>query len=74
MASPRKRMFRPGELLTVQQAVERVLAGDYIFCRRKPLHAGWVQSWPLHLLIMEAKRGVLREAIRNPASEPTKED
>jgi hypothetical protein len=62
---PRRTKFRPGKVLTLWLALEHVLAGRYIYHRHKPLHPGWIRSWPVQLLINAAFAGVLREAIYN---------
>ena len=57
--------YRPGEVLTLWQALEHVVAGRYIYHRDKPQHPGWIRSWPVQLLINAAFAGTLREAILN---------
>lgn len=62
----RARKYIPGEVLTVEEAVRRILAGCYIFERNKPQHPGWTMGWPLACLRSYCANGIIREALINP--------
>lgn len=60
MSRPRK--YEPGEVLTVDDFVEAIRAGRYIWCNR-PVHPGWAGSWQLNMSLALCQRGALRRAV-----------
>jgi hypothetical protein len=64
MQRPHK--FVPGEKITkVEDAVEVILMGLYIYENHKPQHPGWMMSQPLSLIASSARSGKLRYAVLN---------
>lgn len=62
----RQRKYIKGKRLTVEEAVQRILSGCYVFERDKPQHPGWAASWPLGLLRGLCAGGQIYEATINP--------
>jgi hypothetical protein len=62
----RQRKYVKGAPLTIDEAVQHILAGRYVFERNKPQHPGWAMSWSLGLLRGFCAGGNIFEAIPNP--------
>lgn len=51
-------MFAQGARLTLHQAIDRILAGDWIMVHGKPVHPGWAGSWQLMTIRSLAISGI----------------
>ena len=62
---PYIKKFKKGkQIRTVQEAVRRILKGEFIFYRHKAYHCGWTCGWPLHSIKSNAEFGHLFTAIK----------
>lgn len=60
----RARKFRDGDVIaTVEEAVGRIMAGQYLMCRGKPMHSSWLSNQSLLLIASTVRRGDYRVAV-----------
>lgn len=62
----KQRKYIKGERLTLEQAVQHIMGGRYVFERNKPQHPGWAMGWSLGLLRGACAGGHIYEAKINP--------
>ena len=68
MGSARK--FREGDVIaTVEEAVGRIMAGEYLICRGKPMHSSWLSNQSLWLIASTVRRGDFRVAVKTSEGE-----
>lgn len=68
----RARKFREGDVIaTVEEAVGRILAGQYLICRGKPMHSSWLSNQSLLLLASTVRRGDFRVAVKTNEGDVT---
>jgi len=62
----RKRMYRPGEIITsVDSLIQEIHAGRYIYIRGKVQHPGWVSSMQFRTVFLYVRGGSVRFALKN---------
>jgi hypothetical protein len=61
----RTKKFSRGEKLSVQEALEHIAAGRWVYWQNKPQHPSWLGSMQFLTLVGAAKMGLLREAVPN---------
>lgn len=59
------RKYRPGRKLSMVALVNRLLRGEYVFLRDKPMHPGFMLSMQLNTLSWRCRIGHIRAAINN---------
>jgi hypothetical protein len=63
----RIRKYRQGAVVTnIHAIIVILLAGDYMMVRGKPTHPAWILSWPVSMLLANARGGCLACAELTP--------